>query len=92
MPVAKTKTAKVAAKPVKAKALRKKAIHKADPKAGASTRRKTTKVWPVADPATMDQEIQLLAYKLWEERGCPEGSGLDDWARAEQHILSSAGA
>jgi hypothetical protein len=32
----------------------------------------------------MDQEqIAILAYRLWEERGCPDGSPELDWERAE---------
>ena|SRR5215469_5996633 len=27
-------------------------------------------------------EIAALAYTLWEERGCPEGSPEDDWSKA----------
>jgi len=39
-----------------------------------------------AEPAPGDQEIQRLAYELWEERGCPEGSGEEDWARAVEML------
>ena len=28
--------------------------------------------------------VQLLAYALWQERGCPFGSPEVDWYRAEQ--------
>lgn len=31
-------------------------------------------------------EIELLAYRYWQERGCLEGEALDDWLRAEQEI------
>jgi hypothetical protein len=32
------------------------------------------------------ERIAALAYLLWQERGCPEGSPDEDWLRAEQHI------
>ena len=38
---------------------------------------------------SLRQEIELLAYHLWEERGCPDDSGLDDWKQAEQQVLAS---
>jgi hypothetical protein len=34
------------------------------------------------------EEIAKLAYALWEERGCPEGSADDDWFRAEATLRS----
>ncbi len=30
--------------------------------------------------------VAELAYRLWEERGCPEGSPEDDWYKAELMI------
>ena len=38
------------------------------------------------------ESIQRLAYKLWQERGCPIGSPEIDWRHAEQNIrvLSSS--
>jgi hypothetical protein len=27
--------------------------------------------------------VAELAYRLWEERGCPEGSPEEDWYKAE---------
>lgn len=32
------------------------------------------------------QEIAVLAYQLWRERGCPNGSPEDDWFRAERQL------
>jgi len=32
------------------------------------------------------EEIEKLAYRLWEERGAPLGSPDDDWYRAEQEL------
>lgn len=31
-------------------------------------------------------DIQVLAYHLWEARGCPEGSPDIDWFQAEQQL------
>ncbi len=32
----------------------------------------------------LDREsIAALAYRLWQQRGCPQGSGEDDWLQAE---------
>lgn len=41
---------------------------------------------PEADTlaAPLDREsIAVLAYRLWQQRGCPEGSGEWDWLQAE---------
>lgn len=50
---------------------------------------------PVHDePDEMD--VQQLAYKLWVERGSPDGSPDEDWFRAKQELnrrqAKSAGA
>lgn len=48
-------------------------------------------------PPTPDQ-IALLAYELWQQRGCPMGSPEEDWNRAETelqhgtHAVVAAGA
>jgi hypothetical protein len=36
------------------------------------------------------QDIARLAYALWEERGCPEGSAERDWLEAEQKLRESS--
>jgi hypothetical protein len=33
------------------------------------------------------EQIEKLAYQLWEERGRPLGSPDDDWLRAEQEFF-----
>jgi hypothetical protein len=33
------------------------------------------------------EQIEKLAYRLWEERGRPLGSPEDDWFRAEQEFI-----
>jgi hypothetical protein len=35
------------------------------------------------------EEIANLAYALWQERGCPDGSPDDDWYDAENRLSSS---
>ena len=30
------------------------------------------------------QDIANLAYALWQQRGCPQGSSEQDWIEAEQ--------
>jgi hypothetical protein len=39
----------------------------------------------VAEPSFQEQ-IASLAYQLWQQRGCPEGSPEEDWFRAEQEL------
>lgn len=33
-----------------------------------------------------DNEVRELAYRLWEERGCPADTPEDDWFRAEDEL------
>lgn len=43
------------------------------------------------DPDAPDRDaIAVLAYQLWQQRGCPEGSGEEDWARAEALLRADA--
>ena len=35
-----------------------------------------------------EEEIPVLAYKLWQARGCPEGSSQEDWFRAVKELAS----
>lgn len=35
------------------------------------------------------EQVALLAYQLWEQRGCPEGSSEEDWLQAEQELMAS---
>ena len=32
------------------------------------------------------QRICDLAYRIWQQRGCPEGSPDDDWFAAERQL------
>ena len=34
------------------------------------------------------EQVARLAYQLWEQRGCPEGSPEEDWFRAEQELAA----
>jgi hypothetical protein len=36
------------------------------------------------------QETAALAHKLWQARGCPQGSPEEDWFRASQELRSRA--
>jgi hypothetical protein len=35
-----------------------------------------------------EEDIPSLAYKLWQARGCPEGSSQEDWFRAVEELQS----
>ena len=35
-------------------------------------------------------DIAVLAYLLWEERGCPHGSPEEDWLEAERRLKAEA--
>jgi len=37
-----------------------------------------------------EEEIRELAYRLWEEDGCPEGQALEHWARARRMLRNGA--
>ncbi len=39
-----------------------------------------------AQPSPTHEDIAMLAYPLWEERGAPIGSSEVDWERAEQEL------
>lgn len=39
-----------------------------------------------ANTAADESEIAVLAYRLWLERGCPEGSPEEDWYLAEGEL------
>ncbi len=31
-----------------------------------------------------DEEVRQLAYKLWQEAGCPNGSDVQHWLQAQE--------
>jgi hypothetical protein len=44
---------------------------------------------PLAKPVSADSSaISVLAYQLWQRRGCPEGSPETDWLQAERELSS----
>jgi hypothetical protein len=38
-----------------------------------------------------EQDIANLAYALWQQRGCPEGSPEEDWLQAQELIQTGRG-
>jgi hypothetical protein len=36
------------------------------------------------------EDIAALAFALWQERGCPEGSPEVDWFRAEEELKTAS--
>ena len=45
----------------------------------------------MASPRAVDtQRIAELAYRFWQERGCPYGSPEEDWYRAEAELQRAA--
>jgi hypothetical protein len=41
---------------------------------------------------SIHEQIASLAYVLWQQRGCPEGSSEEDWFKAEQKLLARSEA
>ena len=39
------------------------------------------------DASSHEDEIRPLAYRKWEEAGCPAGDGVQYWVAAEKEIL-----
>lgn len=37
-------------------------------------------------PEILHEQIAALAYALWHEKGCPEGSEKEDWLTAEKQL------
>ena len=35
-------------------------------------------------------EVAAVAYRLWQQRGCPEGSPEEDWFLAEREVRRAA--
>ena len=44
------------------------------------------------DPVFRHEDIERLAYELWQSRGCPVGSPQADWERARDLIVMSGAA
>jgi hypothetical protein len=49
---------------------------------------KTDPVVIVRAHEAREEDILILAYKLWQARGCPEGSSQNDWFRAVEELKS----
>lgn len=47
---------------------------------------------PISPEAPNPDDIALLAYRLWDERGRPMGSPDEDWFRAEQELQQTQAA
>lgn len=47
-----------------------------------------TEPWVATNRPTREQ-IATLAYTLWEERGCPDGSADEDWFTAEERLAAT---
>lgn len=47
---------------------------------------------PAPAPEPTEEQIAALAKKLWEERGCPEGSPEVDWFEAEKRLREKQSA
>jgi hypothetical protein len=41
------------------------------------------------DSELRQDNVEHVAYRLWEERGRPDGSPEEDWRRAEQEVAAS---
>jgi len=41
---------------------------------------------PSTETHPTHEQIASLAYALWQQRGCPDGSSEEDWFRAEQDL------
>ena len=60
-----------------------------EPKRSISTEPPEDSVQPIASENGDKNEIAILAYQLWQERGCPLGSDQEDWFLAERKIAES---
>jgi hypothetical protein len=51
---------------------------------------KSSKIRAAAEESTdvgpLSEQIAALAFALWQERGCPDGTAEADWFRAEQEV------
>jgi Protein of unknown function (DUF2934) len=41
-------------------------------------------------PMSMHEQIARLAYAIWEQRNCSQGSAEEDWKQAERELRHSA--
>jgi len=74
----------------------------ATPKRARAASSETTRRKKTAEPktnnavqtpqVTSEEAIRVRAYELWEHRGHPYGSAMEDWLRAETEVASVDGA
>jgi hypothetical protein len=36
-----------------------------------------------------EEQIARRAYEIWQERGCPEGDGSQDWEAAKAELIAA---
>jgi hypothetical protein len=89
--MATAKKAKVTAPAESKKAAPRRKPTAAATKKSTTASMKASKASPKATPAVevMHEDIERLAYQLWEERGRPEGNSLEDWTRAQEILLQA---
>jgi hypothetical protein len=56
-----------------------------------NSEKKAGSVPPKTFDSSPHEEIAKLAYALWQQRGCPDGSAELDWFEAEEQLLRSPG-
>ena len=56
-----------------------------DPKEGG-THEQTDYTEPNATETVDETTIAALAYQLWQQRGCPNGTDHEDWFEAENTL------
>ena len=44
----------------------------------------------VDDLTPTASDVAALAYRLWQERGCPTGSPEEDWYKAEELLVAAS--
>jgi Protein of unknown function (DUF2934) len=75
----------------------------ATPKRARATSSETSRRKKTAEPKTdgkvltpqfinPEEAIRVRAYQLWERRGHPYGSAMEDWLQAETEVVSLNGA
>jgi hypothetical protein len=55
---------------------------------GMHQQARTDPIVIVVPQKAREEDIPALAYKLWQARGCPEGSPQEDWFRAVEELQS----